>query len=76
LVCTPHIFLMLPDEQASPEQIAALRAMTGQERLRLAQQLYWSARKMKTAGVRAQHPDWSDAQIEAEVVRIFTHART
>ena len=67
---------MLPDEQASPEQIAALRAMTGQERLRLAQQLYWSARKMKTAGVRAQHPDWSDAQVGAEVLRIFTHART
>jgi Rv0078B-related antitoxin len=72
----PHIFPMLPDEQASPEQIAALRAMTGQERLRLAQQLYWSARKMKTAGVRAQHPDWSEAQVEAEVLRIFTHART
>jgi hypothetical protein len=67
---------MLPDEQASPEQIAALRAMTGEERLRLAQQLYWSARKMKTAGVRAQHPDWSDTQVEAEVLRIFTHART
>ena len=67
---------MLPDEQASPEQIAALRAISGEDRLRLAQQLYWSARKMKTVGVRAQHPDWSDQQIAAEVRRIFTHART
>ena len=50
---------MLPDEQASPEQIAALRAMSGQRRLRLAEQLYWSARKMKAAWLHSQHPDWT-----------------
>jgi hypothetical protein len=32
--------------------------MSGQERLRAAERLYWSARKMKAAGLRAQHPDW------------------
>ena len=67
---------MLPDEQASPEQIAVLRAMPGQRRLQLAEKLYWSARKMKAAGVRAQHPDWADEQVNAEVQRIFLHART
>lgn len=67
---------MLIDEQASPEQIAALRAMTGARRLRLAEQLYWSARKMKAAGLRHQHPDWSEPQVNDEVRRIFSHART
>jgi len=63
-------------EQISPEQIAAFRAMGGARRLRLAEQLYWSARKMKTAGVRSQHPDWSPERVREEVRRLFTHART
>jgi hypothetical protein len=67
---------MLADEQTSPEQIMALRAMTGARRLRLAERLYWSARKMKAAGLRNQHPDWPDQQLNDEVRRIFRHART
>ena len=67
---------MLPDEQPGPEQIEVLRAMSGQERLRTAERLYWSARKMKAAGVRAQHPDWLEVRVDEEVRRIFCHART
>ena len=67
---------MLPDEQASPEQIKILRAMPGERRLLMAEQLYWSARKMKAAGLRARHPDWPDERVNAEVTRIFLHART
>jgi hypothetical protein len=65
---------MLPDEEPSAEQIAILRRMTGEQRLKVAEQLYWSARKLKTAGVRSQHPDWSDGQVKAEVNRIFLNA--
>ena len=67
---------MLTDEQTSPEQIAAFQAMTGARRLRLAEQLYWSARKMKMAGLRRQHPDWPEPRLNEEVRRIFSHART
>ena len=67
---------MLPDEQPSPEQIVALRTMSGERRLRLAEQLYWSARKMKAAGLRSQHPDWPGERVDAEVRRIFLHSRT
>ncbi len=67
---------MLPDEQPSPEQIAAYRRMAPARRLALAEQLYWGARKMKAAGLRYQHPDWAEEQVKAEVSRIFTHART
>jgi hypothetical protein len=67
---------MLRDEEASPEQIALLRAMSGAERLRLAERLYWSARKIKAAGLRAQHPDWPEERLNAEVARIFRYART
>ena len=63
-------------EQISPEQIAAFRAMSGQRRLQLAEQLYWSARKMKTAGLRSQHPDWSPERVREEVRKLFSNART
>jgi hypothetical protein len=67
---------MLADEKSSPEQIEAFRAMTGEQRLRLAEQLYWTARKLKLAGLRAQHPDWTEEQLNAEVRRIFLHAQS
>jgi hypothetical protein len=44
--------------------------------LRLAERLYWSARKWKIAGLRAQHPDWAQERLDAEARRIFLHART
>jgi hypothetical protein len=67
---------MLPDEQASPEQMKILRAIPGERRWKLAEQLYWSARRMKAVGLRTLHPDWPEEQINAEVTRIFLHART
>jgi hypothetical protein len=67
---------MLPDEQASPEQIKILRALPGERKLHLAEQLYWSARKMKAVGLRAAHPDWPEDRVRAEVTRIFLNART
>ena len=67
---------MLPDETSSPEQVEIFRAMTGERRLQLAEQLYWSARKLKLAGLRAQHSDWTEEQLNAEVRRVFLHART
>ena len=67
---------MLPDEQASPEQLAIFRRMTPERRLSLAEQLYWSARELKAAWLRSQHADWSEEQIAQEVTRLFVHART
>ena len=49
--------------------------MTGAQRLRLAERLYWSARKLKAAGLRQQHPDWPEACGNEEVRLIFSHAR-
>jgi hypothetical protein len=67
---------MLPDEQASPEQLAIFRRMTPARRLSLAEQLYWSVRELKAAWLRSRQPDWTDEQIAQEVRRLFTNART
>lgn len=66
----------LPEEDPSPEQIEIYRRMTPGRRLEVAEQLFWSARRMKTAWIRAQNPAWTDAQVEAEVTRNFSHARS
>jgi hypothetical protein len=67
---------MLPDEQPSAEQIAVLRAMPGEKRLRIAEQLYLAARRLKAAGLRSQHPEWTAEQVNEEVRQIFLHAGT
>jgi hypothetical protein len=63
-------------EQTSPEQIAALRLMSPEQRWRAAHRLYWTTRRHKSAFLRSQHPDWPESQIEAEVRSIFSNART
>lgn len=62
---------MLPDEKPGPDQTAAFWTMTGEQRLRAAEQLWWSMRRMKAAGVRAHHPEWTETQVEEEVRRIL-----
>jgi hypothetical protein len=66
---------MLVDEGTSPELITALSAMPGAQRLKLAERLYWSARKMKAAGLLSQHPDWTEQQLNDKVRQIFSNAR-
>lgn len=63
-------------DRPSEEQIARYRAMTPSERLRQAELLYWTARRLREAHERALHPDWSDEQIASHVRRIFLRAAT
>jgi hypothetical protein len=67
---------MLPDEVFSPEQIAILRRMTLEKRMRIAERAYWSVRGITEAGVRSRQPDWSDEQVAKEVSRLFLTSRT
>jgi hypothetical protein len=67
---------MLPEEQASPEQIAIFKAMTPEQRWRAARQLYWTVRRHKAAFIRSMHPDWSEERVQQEVRDIFLCARS
>jgi len=60
----------------SPDQLEALRRLTAEERYRAAREMYWTLRRHKAAFLRSLHGDWSEEQIEAEVLRIFRDART
>ena len=66
---------MLADEQTSPEQFESFRKLTGEQRLQIAEELYWQARELKATGLRALNPDWPDSRVAAAVRRIFSDGR-
>ncbi|MGB2643188.1 MAG: hypothetical protein WA853_03345 [Candidatus Acidiferrum sp.] len=53
-----------------------LQAMTPGQKLRAAERSYWSARQLKAAALRAEHPDWTEEAIQQAVRRIFLYARS
>lgn len=52
-----------------------VQAMSPTQKLRAAERLYHSARQLKTAALRAQHPEWSDEVLRRVVREIFLYAR-
>lgn len=53
-----------------------MRAMSPAQKLKAAERLYHSARQLKAAALRAQHPDWTDEAIRRAVREAFLHSRT
>ena len=53
-----------------------LKAMSPAQKLRAAERLYWSARQLKAAALRAEHPDWTEEAIQLAVREIFLYARS
>ena len=64
----------LPDDAPDPEQLRLFAAMTPGERWAIARSLYRTACDVKRAGVRSEHPEWTDEQVLAEVRRQFLRA--
>lgn len=67
---------VIEEDAPSLMQIEIYRRMTPGRRLEVAEQLYWSARRMKAAWIRSLNPAWPEEQVEAEVKRIFANARS
>jgi hypothetical protein len=68
--------MALSMDRASPEQIAIYRAMTPEQRLQQAIDLYWGARRLREAHERALHPDWTEDEVQERVRKIFLRAAT
>jgi len=52
------------------------QSMTPDQKLKIALSLYYSARQLKAAGLRAQNPDWSEEKVQNRLREIFLYART
>jgi hypothetical protein len=50
--------------------------MTPEQKLKVAMNLYHSARELKATGLRIQHPDWTEEEIGEKIREIFLYART
>jgi hypothetical protein len=59
-----------------PEQKRIYQSMTPEQKLRIAFDLYCSAKELKAASLRAQHPGWPERRIHEEVKEIFLYAAT
>ncbi len=66
---------LTPDrvEVLDDEMVAIYRAMTGAERLRIASDMFASARRMLTSHLAHEHPEWSEAEILRETARRLSH---
>ncbi len=57
-----------PEVEAMQHEIR--RKMTGAQRLRLALEMSQFARELRKAGIRQDHPDWTERQVMIELFRL------
>jgi hypothetical protein len=59
--------------EAKRVEIETLRRLGPEGRLEMAHRLYWTARELKTAGLRHTHPDWTEERVQAKVRELFLY---
>jgi hypothetical protein len=64
----------MPRSDTSPAaqavQIDVLRAMSGEQRILLAFEMSLFARELAREGIRREHPDWPEARVARELLRL------
>jgi len=56
--------------EARARQLEILRAMSGEQRMMLAYEMSMFMREIAKEGIRRDHPDWTEAQIARELLRL------
>jgi hypothetical protein len=56
--------------QAAEVQASVYRKMTGSQKVQLAYEISMTAREFAASRIRSEHPDWSEANIGRELLRI------
>jgi hypothetical protein len=64
----PRNFEVMDDEMA-----AVFRAMSGAQRLKIANDMFVSARRMIASHLAGEHPDWDEQRIQQETARRISH---
>lgn len=67
-------YFLMPVGDTTPEaravQDALYRSMTGEQRLILAFEMCEAARELNRERLRIEHPEWSQTQIDHEILRL------
>lgn len=64
----PRNLEVLDDDMAE-----VFRSMTGAQRLKIANDLFESARRMIGSHLAAEHPDWDEQRLQEETARRLSH---
>ena len=48
--------------------------MSPAQKISLAARFYWASRQLKARGLMAQHPEWSEQEVQNKVKEMFLHA--
>lgn len=64
------------DEQPHPVQVAGFKRMTPAQKLQMVADLYHAGIALKAAGLRMQHPEWTQEKAEFEARRSLLYAGT
>ncbi len=64
------------EEPIHPVHLEDLKRATPAEKLAAVAVLYETGIRLRMAGLRMTHPDWTDDQLEAEARRSLRHAGT
>ena len=63
-------------EPIHPVQVEGFRRMTPAQKLQMVADLYEAGIRLKMAGLRPAHPDWTEQQLEREARRSLLYAGT
>jgi hypothetical protein len=64
------------DEPIHPVQLEALKRATPAQKIEAVAALYEAGIRLRMAGLRMSHPDWTDEQLSLEARRSLRHAGT
>jgi hypothetical protein len=64
------------NEQLHPVQVEGFRQMTPAQKLQMVADLYHAGVRLKAAGLRMVHPDWSEERLDWEARRSLLYAGT
>jgi len=60
-------------EVLDEEMARVFRTMSGAQRLKVASDLFRSARRMIASQLAAEHPDWDEERLQRETARRLSH---
>jgi hypothetical protein len=56
-------------------QIEIIKKMSPNDKLKIAERLYWSAYELRYAAFKTQYPDLSEEEIAEKTKKYFLHAK-
>ena len=63
-------------EALHPLQVEGFRRMSAARKLQMAADLYFAGIRLRAAGLRLAHPDWSEDELQRQARRSLLHAGT